>query len=360
MFAKQLGAYVITLGICSILLSLVGLHFKYLWFLDEMGPIVGYGLRIALIGLGVLIWRRADITTEDIDPERPPTSNKAWIHVGLACGLVLGLLVFAIVRAVGDNHADQLLSRPVPPAAWASRPTKDWPPLVLLQEAHFKHHSPMAAGCASVIRLPSGDVVALTAGHLLGRPGGVQPGFLRGALSLDPQKLATLDAEISSWKLFLPDQQDQKSLRAVGLFGPANQFDEDCDQVLLRLSGPATAFPVKPLDIRLKPVVSGERVRVIKYELTDGALRQVILPARRIPGLGFTCQLEEPAELDGCSGAPVIDEDGLLVAIVTGGGLMDALSQTSIVRIFSGHAITELTPVLKAAIKNKPVSAKPG
>ena len=271
--------------------------------------------------------------------------------------MIVGVIAYVAISQLRGSWLDRQLNRPAPPAAWASTPVKQWPALVLLQKAEFKHHTPMQAGCACLIRLPTGDIVALTAGHLLGKAGGVSPGFTYGGFGgLDPQMLATLTDEITSWELFLPEHKEQ-AVEAVGLFGKADEFDTDCDQILLRLSQHYSAYPVKPLDVRLKPVVFGESLHVITCAMDKGGdLRQVVLNARRLPGLGFTCELEKPAELNGCSGAPVVDKDGLLVGIVTGGTPADLINPSNSVRAFSGHLVSELTPLMKAAISRKKIA----
>ena len=355
MTCKQLGGWIATLGVLSILLSFFGLHFRLLWFLDELGPIVAYALKGAVVVLGVGLFAFGDRSPAVDDGELAEGSG-SWIKIALAATVVIGALLFITIRTIVDSQDKRALHRVAPAAAWASSPATNWPPIALLQRAEFKTHSLMEAGCASLIRLPAGEVVALTAGHLLGADGGVRPGFLQGGLGgLDLQKLATLDREIVSWKLFIPEREEQ-AVRVSGLFGKAKDFDEDCDQLLLRISARASNCPVQPLEIRLKPVAIGEPVHVICFSFQDGDLRQTVLSAKRIPGLLFSCELSEPTDLNGCSGAPVVDKDGLLVAIVTGGTLMDFGRSSSTVRAFSGHTISELLPVLKAALHQKPTS----
>lgn len=356
MTAKQLGAWLVVVGIFSILLSFAGLHFKYLWFLDEMGSVAGYAMKGGLIALGVWLFRRGDNVSLDEDFE-PATGRKAWVPVAIGGVVVLGALGFMVFGFVRDARAERAINRLPTPAAWAKTPVTNWPALVMLQDARFEHHSPMQAGCASLVRLPTGEIAALTAGHLLGAAGGVKPGFLGSLGSLDQAKLKLLDREIRSWKLFVPAREDQ-AVGVAGLFGEPGQFDEDCDQLLLRVASQPSGCPVTPLGLRLTPVPMGEELRVVRCEQDEqGGFRQVVHVARRIPGLGFTCELDEPADLNGCSGAPVIDRDGLVVAIVTGGTLKDAMSSAPQMHGFSGHLITELKPVLKGAVGRRPESA---
>jgi hypothetical protein len=339
----------IAFGVFSILISFVGLEFWILLILNIFGPVMAYAFKLGLIAAGVWLWRRGDVRTDELEPAE--VKEHAWIPVVISVTVVLGIIAYITVSTMKESRLERRVNHPVPTAAWASTPTNDWPALVLRQRAEFEHHTPMEAGCACLVRLPSGDIVALTAGHLLGRAGGVRPGFLYGGLGgLDPRRLATLTDEIISWDLYLPGQEE-KAVEAVGLFGRANDFDTDCDQVLLQLSPQATACPVKPLDVRLGLVTLDEPLRLITYAADpEGNLRQVVYNARRVPGLIFTCLLDKPVDLNGCSGSPVVDTNGLLVGIVTGGTLLDLDNRSDTVRGFSGHRVSELMPVLKTAM----------
>lgn len=346
---KVLGAWMIAFGIFSILISFVGLQFAILCFLDAFGPVMAYVLKLGLIAAGVWVWRRDKVRTDEIEPAEE--KEHAWIPVMVSVTVVLGIIAYIALSTVHESRLERQVNHLVPTAAWAATPTNDWPALVLLQRAEFEHHTPLEAGCACLVRLPSGDIVALTAGHLLGRAGGVSPGFLYGGLGgLDQRRLATLTDEITSWDLYLPEQEE-KAVEVVGLFGRADDFDTDCDQVLLQLSPHNTTYPVKPLDVRLGLVTLDEPLRLITYAADkDGNLRQVVYNARRVPGLIFTCRLDEPADLNGCSGAPVVDKNGLLVGIVTGATMMDLDNRSDTVRGFTGHLVSELMPVLKTAM----------
>jgi hypothetical protein len=345
-YPKQLAVFVILLGIFSFILPLVGLHFKYLWFLDEFGPVVGFVFKGALIGLGVVIWRKAEVTSEDLETSEADPTRKPWVHILVSVAIVSGLVSFAVFQFVSEARADQRLNRRPAPAAWASASLKEWPPLVLLQQAEFKQHTPLRAGCVSLIRLPSGQVAALTVAHLLGAPGGVEPGFLASSLCLDRNKLATLDSQIARWKLFVPGRDDQ-TMNVLGLFGKPDQFAEHCDELLLRVDAVAPGFPVKVLDIRMKPVPSGEPLRVVRYAVIDEKAQQVAEEARRISSLGFTLELENSTDFRAATGAPVLDKDGLLVGIIGGKGP----GSFEDVRVLSVEPVTELLPVLRAALK---------
>jgi len=349
---KAFGAWMIAMGIFSIMINFVGLQFRVLWFMDEFGPFMGYVLKVGLILAGIWVWKRDKVLTEEDVPDEGKPG--AWIPVIASLVVIFGVIAYVALSTISESSIEHRLKHPVPAAAWAATPTNQWPALVLLQKAGFEHHTSLEAGCACLVRLPSSNIVALTAGHLLGNDGGVNPGFLQGRLGgLDQAKLATLTDEITSWDLFLPGQEE-KGVEVVGLFGRATDFNTDCDQVLLRLSPHDRAYPVKPLDVRLDPVTFGESLHVITYAAnTNGELEQVVYGARRIPGMMFSCLLDRPVDLRGCCGAPVVDKDGLLVAIVTGGFMMDVNNPSGSVPAFTGHLVSELMPVFKAAMTDK-------
>ena len=349
---KAIGAWMIALGIFSILIGFVGLEFRILFILDAFGPVIGYALKLGLIAAGVWVWRRDQVRSDEM--ERAEEKEYAWIPVVVSVAVILGIITYVAFSMMHESRVERRIHRPAPAAVWASTPTNEWPALVLLQKAEFEHHTSLETGCACLIRLPGGEVVALTAGHLLGQAGGVSPGFLCSGLGgLDQNRLATLTEEITSWDLYLPGHEE-KAVEVVGLFGRAVDFNTDCDQVLLQLSRRDTAYPVKPLDVRLTLVPSGEPLRVITYATNAaGNLQQVVYNARRVPGLLFTCWLDKPAHLNGCSGAPVVDKNGLLVGIVTGTARVDLETPAGTTRGFTGHLVSELMPVLKTALSGQ-------
>jgi len=358
---KIIGAWLIVGGIMSLLFGIVGLQIPVLSLLDVFGPVVGYILKFALIAAGVWVWRQEDRDTLADEPMEREEARSGYGPLIIAGLIIVGSISFIGVREYKKWRVNQLISRPTTVAAWAARTNTDWPCLVLLQRATFKTHSTMEAGCASLVRLPTGEVVALTAGHLLGRDGGVTPGFLRAGLGgLDARKLATLREEITGWELFLPDDTNVNA-KATGLYGEAKNFREDCDQVLLNVSPGKDGYPMPPLTLRTEPVTMDESLFVVGVGYDDdGNPVQEVHKAKRIPGLLFTCEFDgPPVALDGNSGAPVLDKNGQLVAIVTGTTFMELKNRSLYSRSFSGHTATELLPVLRAAIAEKGAASQP-
>jgi hypothetical protein len=351
---KIIGAKIIGFGIIMLAFGMVGLQLRLFWFLDAFGPAVAVGLKLGVIALGIWIWRNADRGAAVEDDVTDEESRRAWLPVAMAGALIFGIIAFVVANSVRDARLEKQIAHDPAPAAWASVPPSLWPDVTLVQKAKFVHHSSLEAGCACLVRLPTGEICALTAGHLLGQAGGVSPGFTLGVLGgLDKYKLATLNSEITSWKLFPPNAENL-SINVAGLYGEAGQLDERGDQVLLRLAPGTNDYPVTPLDLRLSQVAMGEPLRVLTYtEDDDGNVQQVVNFAQRAPGIGFTCILPMGADLDGFSGSPIVDTNGLLVAIVTGASMMDRINSPGHVRSFIGHPVTELMPVLKEAVAKK-------
>jgi hypothetical protein len=351
---KGLGGSIIAYGILTLAFGAVGLHFPLLWFLDACGPAWAYVFKFAFIALGVWVWRRDRVFAEGDPVDRE--SRRAWVPVMISLTLIFGIVGYIAVSEIRNVRLDHQLRQTPPTAAWVASPVTLWPTFVLLQKAHFAHHTDMEEGCACLVRLPTGEIAALTAGHLLGPDCGVKPGFVQSRFGeLDKRKLATLDAEIASWKLF-PPMLEEETVKVAGLYGNAKQWDEHCDEVLLRLMPGKAGYPVTPLDLRLTPVSLTEKLRVITcVRDRNGDVCQIVHDAHRVFAPTFTCVLKTPAELAGCSGAPVVDKDGLLVGIVTGGTMMGMESPSGEVLAFSGHLATELLPVLKTEVARKGV-----
>jgi len=352
---RIVGAWLIAWGVMSLMLSLIGLHLGILWFLDEFGPVVGYMLKLGLIVLGIIVWRRDRLSApEDDDAEEKPHSLVPLAVCGV---LVVGTAAYITLTTLKEKHLEEQLTRLPAPAQWAAKPAEDWPPLVLLQQADFKTRSRVSGGCACLVRLPDGQVAALTARHLLGNDRDVASGMVFDRYGVDSTRLATLNSEIVSWKLFLPAAKEQ-AVTVAGLLGEPTNF-KNCDQVLLRLAAISgkVRYPTRPLGLRLQPLHPGEAVSLVRYSLDDdGDLLQKVCPAHRTSSLLFMCELDEPADLQGCSGAPVVDKNGLLVGIATA-AFVGSDRGSGEFRNFVARPVTELLPVLRSTVK---LPAKPG
>lgn len=356
---KKLGAWLIAYGIGALALGLMGLHFRLLFILDEFGPVWAYILKFGLIVLGIWIWRRDGMVTPD-ENYTDEESKRAWIPVYIGGTVIIGIITFIVINEIKRPRNVTLL--PPPAATWSGQPVRTWPTFVLEQNATFQHHTDLHARSACLVRLPTGEIAAFSAGHQLGPDGGVEPGFLDAdSGNLDRQMLAKLDTEIKSWDLSLPIPAGETNvlsdkIQVAGLYGDAALWDEHCDEVLLRLKPGQTNFPATPLDLRLTPLTFKEKLKVVTNSRdSQGNIRQVVQSAQSMPGLVFRCSLDHPVDTDNLAGALVLDRDGLLVGIIT--STMTSTVKTddskNTIEHCYGHLATELLPVLQRALQKQ-------
>lgn len=53
---KQLGSALFVIGVGSMILPFVHLEFRFLSWIDNWGPTVGWGIRIGLAVVGAVLW----------------------------------------------------------------------------------------------------------------------------------------------------------------------------------------------------------------------------------------------------------------------------------------------------------------
>ena len=189
---------------------------------------------------------------------------------------------------------------------WATLPHEQWPQLVLTNAAKFKGHSPLNGASGFLIRSEPGKILAATARHLLGENGGVEPEVT----------LADLDASFDSWVMYprtLPNH-------AINLLGSASLTNgpKNNDWVLLRVDGESAH--VTPLRIRRDPVKVGERVHLVGVSYSEPNVVQKVysgVVTARSSGDRFRYDISPHVAIRGFSGAPVLDDSGLLVGVMT-------------------------------------------
>ena len=57
---EQFGISLIILSIASMALWFADISFKFLYWIDLNGPVVGWGIRIAILLIGIYIYRTGD------------------------------------------------------------------------------------------------------------------------------------------------------------------------------------------------------------------------------------------------------------------------------------------------------------
>lgn len=192
---------------------------------------------------------------------------------------------------------------------WAAKPFQEWPQLLLTNEAHFEGHSSLYGASAFLIRNKRGTVLAATALHLIGEAGGVEPEIA----SHD------LDKVLQSWTLSIRNDDFSRRVNASGSAPPGVE-DPYLDWLLLKLMDQSDKLPAVPLEFRSTPVSVGEAVYLLGVPYTDGQSPQNLYRGT-VTARGFRDRfrysIDPPADIRGFSGAPILDEKGFVVGIMT-------------------------------------------
>ena len=222
-----------------------------------------------------------------------------------ACHALLSFIVsltFLTMPTLKASAASPVSTQPT--AAWSQLPPAQWPQLVLTNDASFVGHSPLHGASAFLMKMPNGEVVVATAKHLIGKAGGVDP----------PLTLPTLDESLAYWKVF-PRTHDSEGVEAKGL-AERSSGEKFHDWLLLHLAGSSAKLPATPLIPRTDPIQIGEKVFLIGVSYADQDSAQNVYEGvitSRPKSNYFTYEFHPPVHINGFSGAPIVDRNGLLV-----------------------------------------------
>lgn len=208
------------------------------------------------------------------------------------------------------THADD---KPAPartqkPLEWSKKPPKDWPQFVLTHDASFKGHSPLKGASAFLMRMSDNDVLLVTARHLIGADGGVEP----------PVDLADFDKALTNWEAF-PRTKPTARIAISGLAFPP-EAGQRHDWLLLHLKDPKGQLPATPMRPRIKRAEAGDAAYLIGVPYSDAKSSQNVYKGRvtKRPSRNyFELEFEPAVKLAGFSGAPVVDQDGYLLGMMT-------------------------------------------
>jgi hypothetical protein len=215
--------------------------------------------------------------------------------------------VIVAALLVGCGSEARVPAAPGPDGeGWSKRPPERWPQLVLTNDAAFRGRTPLHGASAFLVRGPGGAIHMATARHLIGVNGGVLPDI----------DIVDLDIVLLRWKVH-PRTEPENAIEARGVTSK-RLLATDSDWLLLKTAG--GALPSHPLTLRAKPVEVGERVFMVGCPYSEPHCKQNVyrgVVTARAAGTLFRFDIEPPVIVPGFSGAPILDEQGLVVGVVS-------------------------------------------
>ena len=191
---------------------------------------------------------------------------------------------------------------------WVGKEFSEWPQLVLTNDARFDGHTPLYGASAFLLKNAQGKVFGATARHLIGSNGGVNPEV----------KIGEFNRVLKDWILF-PRTQDTNTvhLTSIGVSGLDNPRK---DWLILNVAGGRDHYPAHPLTARKEPVKVGETVYLVGVPYSDRTSSQNVYKGKvtqRALGNSFRYDIDPPVDIRGFSGAPIIDERGHVVGVMS-------------------------------------------
>ncbi len=216
------------------------------------------------------------------------------------------------VLILGTGIALQII-KPLPkidPARWINEPHDQWPQMVLTNDAEFNGHTPLYGASAFLVVNTKGTVLAVTAKHLIGTHGGVDP-------EIDAYDLNSV---LRRWELF-PRTQSKRRLGVSGLPPTTGTplHHSNVDVLVLALKYSDELLPAEPIAVRHSPVRVGERVYLVGVLYSEPNSPQNVYTGQVVERVGdrFRYSIEPPVDLRGFSGAPILDRNGHVVGVMT-------------------------------------------
>ncbi len=227
--------------------------------------------------------------------------------IKLIASTTVALLTFTAIAARSEDVKpdNEKRQKPLP---WSKKPVMEWPQFVLTNEATFKGHSPLNGASSFLMLMSDKDVLLVTARHLIGADGGVEPDV----------KLGEFDAVLNSWVAF-PRTRPKSRIEIKGLAFPPDAGLRH-DWLLLHLKTPKGELPATPLRPRIKRAEVGDVAFLVGVPYSDTNSAQNVYKGKvtKRPSRNyFELEFEPAVKLAGFSGAPVIDKDGYLAGMMT-------------------------------------------
>ena len=190
--------------------------------------------------------------------------------------------------------------------------------ILLTNEATFTNDRILMGASAFLIRYQD-SVYAVTAKHLIGPDGGVEPAVALNSLS----------KELLSWSMYprvpVHPATDTVSVSAAQL----NYSASNSDALLLRTVGFHTG--ILPLEPDFKNPTVGDTLFLVgcPYDEADCTQNLYKVVFREVVDGLLVSEIFSTVELSGFSGAPVVNRNGGVVGILMGGGDMEGKSYIS-------------------------------
>ena len=185
------------------------------------------------------------------------------------------------------------------------------------------------------------DTFAVTAKHLL------------KIIKTDKMQTLTFENYVKEWILYPLDKKEQVVVtdkllneNKSELLDKPSTYNQDW----LLFSIKTNHSKVKPLAVRTTPLVPGEKLYVIGWTRKMETGSQRVYEFEYYKSIGDRLLLKDvivPEQFGGLSGAPVVDEQGLVVGIVSGGTVDPETKK----KYFSPCAINDLVKFIAALPK---------
>jgi len=181
--------------------------------------------------------------------------------------------------------------------------------ILLTNEANFNDHTALNGASAFLIHYKAG-IYAVTAKHLLGEAGGVDP-------EIKPNDLATY---LTSWKLFSrvssSDSADTVTIKKTAF----NYTSSPSDMLLLETDNYKGQYHVLTPTFKLPK--ENDPLFIIGCPYSEVDCKQNLYSATYVDydteSHSIICAFNETVDLSGFSGAPIIDLNGNVIALLTG------------------------------------------
>ena len=222
------------------------------------------------------------------------------IKVCLETSLVFAaLFLCSCSRDVGQSSTK-------PAEEWAVRAHSDWPQIVLTNSASFEGHSELNGASCFLVRTSTGQVMGATALHLIGENGGVEP------------ELRPRDFKQALVRWIMHPRTKPECF--VQIAKKDALFEIGKDWLIIQLEHSNASLPAVPLRIRSTPVIVGETVHVVGVSYDEPDVVQKVYSGKvtqRAHGDRFRFDITPSVNIRGFSGAPIVDDNGLLVGVTT-------------------------------------------